>query len=38
MILEDDDAMSQHSKAADSDDRELEYVAHPSRYTRLMST
>lgn len=34
---DDDDALSQYSKAPDSDDRELEYMPRPSRCTRLTS-
>ena len=35
LVDDDDDVLSQYSKAPDSDDRDLEYVPHPSRCTRL---
>ena len=37
LVDDDDDVLSQYSKAPDSDDRDLEYVPHSSRCTRLTS-
>lgn len=37
VMEDDDDALSQHSKGADADDRDLEYVLYMNPCTRLIS-